>query len=374
MRLNFDKCTVFLRNQQLVKLAHRYIGETTSKVFEALLESFESFLLRCYDPMDSSTALQSPFESTETGMLYSTAQNIIKYLEPGLDLNIGLPLATTTNGVNGHVSSNNDSRKHVSKQPSSSTADNDNDSDTPINPLKRKAPDQTEADSVLKLEGHLKLLQSDPRHFVIRRSSGWTVPFKALTRTLMQAEIETTITARFGPVSARLIRILHTTYAADEKALAASAILKPKEVRATTNALLAAGLLATQEIPRDSNRTTNRLLWLYAYDPAAARRALLADAFRAMTRLLRRADAESGRVAPLLLKAERTDVVGHEEKYLTQEERRELMRLSETEMDLLASVGRIDDLVACLRDFAPLDDPFVGNRTRPEGDEMDDDE
>jgi DNA-directed RNA polymerase III subunit RPC3 len=374
MRLNFDKCIVLLRNQQLVKLAHRYIGEITSKVFEALLESLEPFLIRCYDPLDSPLSLHSPFESTARGRVYSSTQKISRYLEPGIDLNTGLPPTATTNGINGHVSSNHDSKKGLQKQTSNTTAENDEDSDVPINPLKRKLPEPNRTDTIQQLEAHLKLLQNDPRHFVTPRSTGWTVPFKALTRTLIQAEIETTITTRFGPVAARLIRILHATYSTDEKHLASTAILKPKEVRATTSALLAAGLLSTQEIPRDSNRTTNRLMWLYAYEPAVARRTLLAEAYRAMARLLRRADSESARIRPLLLKAERTDVVGHEEKYLSQEERRELMRLSETEMDLLASIGRIDDLVACLRDFAPLEDPYIGNRTRPEGEELEEEE
>jgi hypothetical protein len=57
---------------------------------------------------------------------------------------------------------------------------------------------------------------------------------------------------------------------------------------------------------------------------------------------------------------------------LTDAERRELEKFAMVEMEILGMVGRIDDVVACLRDFAPINDPYVGNRTRPpqeDGDE-----
>jgi DNA-directed RNA polymerase III subunit RPC3 len=366
MRINFEKCAVVLRNQQLVKLVYRYIGETTSKVFEALLRSLENKLIRCWDPLDTDVMLFSSEEYDFREYLVSP-QTILKYLDPDVDLNSGLSLHQTTNGINGHPH-HQKAKAPIINGTIGTTPDKES---TPS--LKRKAP-TTSSELTFKILSHLKLLERDPRHFVVFTSGSWTVPFKSLTRLLIQHEIETTITARFGPVCARLIRILHATHSTDEKALASAAILKQKEVRAATNALLAAGLLATHEIPRDSNRTTNRLLWLYAYDPIAVRTRLLRDSYAAMLRLLRRADVEKERVGGLLVKAERTDVVGKEDEYLTVEERRELWKVGEKELDMLGHVGRIDDLVACLRDFAPLRDPHVGNRTRPEGEVVDEEE
>jgi DNA-directed RNA polymerase III subunit RPC3 len=365
MRINFEKCTVLLRNQQLVRLAYRYIGETTSKVFQALLRSIENKLVRCWDPLDSDVRLFSREENNSKQFLVSP-ETILKYLDPDLDLNNGLYSQPTMNGVNGH--SQLQKPKAPTTNGNTSTAEKES-----IPSLKRKASANSN-ELTFKIISHLKILERDPRRFVIFVEGKWTVPFKSLTRLLIQHEIENTITARFGPVSARLIRILHKNHSTDEKALASAAILKPKEVRAATNALLAAGLLATHEIPRDSNRTTNRLLWLYAYDPISVRARLIRDSYAAMLRLLRRADVEKERMSGLLQKAERTDVVGKEDIYLTSDERRELWKVREMEMDLLGHVGRIDDLVACLRYFAHLKDPYIGNRPRPEAELVEEEE
>jgi DNA-directed RNA polymerase III subunit RPC3 len=289
-------------------------------------------------------------------------------MDPTTQLNVGLASTPLTNGVNGHAPPHiNSVKSRPNKKSAVDPASDGNDSDAPTNPLKRKHTEiHNTKSSVQAIISHLELLAAGPRKFVIQTHYGWSVPFKTLTRTLIHHEILNTITARFGPLSSRIIRILHTNYSCDEKTLAQAAILKAKEVRATTTTLLAAGLLATQEVPRDSNRTTNRLLWLYSYSPVAARKALLTDSYRAMLRLMRRLEAEKARWRPLLEKSERLDVIGHEDKYLTAGERRELQQMAEREVEILAAVARIDDLVACLRDFAPLQDPFIGNRRRPE--------
>jgi DNA-directed RNA polymerase III subunit RPC3 len=218
---------------------------------------------------------------------------------------------------------------------------------------------------MLQLEAHLRLLQSDPRSFVKQTGREWTVPFRTLTRYLIQHTIEDTIAARHGTLHSRLIRILLKNYTTDEKTLATLAIVKQKELRGLTNTLLQAGLLEMQEIPRDNNRATNRLSWLWVYNPIRARKQLISDSYRAMSRLLRRAEVEKSKIAQAIDKSERTDVVGNEDKYLNAGEREALAQWQEVEGRLLSMVGRIDELVAILRDFSPVDDALVGNRERP---------
>jgi DNA-directed RNA polymerase III subunit RPC3 len=332
-----------MRNKQLTRLAHRYAGDTSAKLFEALIHSLDGYIHRCYDPYERPSNLLSNKEPDVFPRISSTIPTIIEHLDPpDIDLNQGLPGGAVSNGVNGH-------HKPTDIQ------------------LKRKYTDEIR---VAKAKSHLDLLaRIKPRFVNPQSSSTWNIPFKNLTRQLIQEEIENTVTARLGPVASRIIRILHRNFSSDEKFLAHEAILKPKEVRATTNALIAAGLVSTHEIPRDVNRTTNRLLWLYAYDSAKARKSLITDSYRTMLRLLKRIESERKAIQALIDKSERADVIGKEKELLSADELKQLDRFTSVEKGILANIGRVDDLVACLRDFAPVDDPYVGNRRRAGDDE-----
>jgi DNA-directed RNA polymerase III subunit RPC3 len=358
VQANFEKCNLVLRNQQLIKLAHRYIGENTSKVFGALLSVLEDRMLRCHDPLDFDVEDDSFDDPTPKDAFLISPHAILNCLDPEIDLDVGLGLGPITNGVNGHSSSGPIDVSDNS--PSGSDSD-----DGPVNRTRATTLSNTSDTRLSKIDAHLQILQSDPRHFVNKIGRKWTVPFRTITRILIQHEVENTITARFGTLASRLVRILLKNYSTEEKTLASLAILKPKEVREVTNTLLQAGLLETQEIPRDNNRATNRLTWLYVYNPSQARKRLLNDSYRAMARLLRRAEVEKAKIAPVIEKAERTDVVGKEDRYLNVAEKTALENWKDVEGRLLNVVDRIDELVACLRDFSPINDAFVGNRQQP---------
>jgi DNA-directed RNA polymerase III subunit RPC3 len=332
-----------MRNQQLTRLAHKYAGDTTAKLFEALIHSLDGHIHRCYDPYEHPSALLSNREPDVYPRISSTIPTIIEHLDPpDIDLNQGLPGGAVSNGINGH-------HKPTDVQ------------------LKRKYTDEIRAARAKK---HLDLLVRIKPKFVNPQSSTtWNIPYKSLTRELIQEEIENTVTARLGPVASRIIRILHQRFSSDEKFLAHEAILKTKEVRATTNALIASGLVSTHEIPRDVNRTTNRLLWLYAYDSSKARKTLITDSYRTMLRLLKRIESERKSIQTLIDKSEREDVVGKEKELLSADELKHLDRFAVVEKGILAHIARVDDLVACLRDFSPIDDPFIGNRRRAGDDE-----
>ena len=311
---NFDKCNLILRNQQLVKLAHRYIGETTSKVFAALVRELEDRMIRCYDTLEPEEEELDPSEeatSIEALDVYLVSPHaILRALDPKLDLSVGLHGELPSNGVNGHTLS-----RPVAI---SDDEDSDTEDDGPVNRRRPVPPNSRETSDrrMLQLESHLHLLQRDPRHFVKQSGRDMDRPFRTLTRYLVQHSIEDTISARHGTLATRIVRILLQNYSTEERTLASLAILKPKEVRAVTNTLLQAGLLETQEIPRDNNRATNRLTWLFAYNPIRARKQLISDSYRAMSRLLRRAEVEKSKIAQAIDKSERTDVVGNEDKYL----------------------------------------------------------
>jgi DNA-directed RNA polymerase III subunit RPC3 len=350
VKLNFEKCSVILRNLQLTNYAHRYLGETTSKVFRAVLHALESHVTRCFDPLgdvewDDNEPTKTPCPSL---------QSILRYIPEDVDLSDGLPETAQNNVVNGHTPS--------APVAISSSSDSDSDSDIGTNhqPAQKKQLKRG-ADAIFLVEKHLRLLERDPRGFVKQvDNNGWSVPFRQLTRSMIQYEIENTIAAQYGQLAARIIRILQRNLSNDEKGLAIAAVIKPKDVRSLTNTLLAAGMIETQEIPRDTNRTTNRLLWLYAYTPEKARKQITVDSYRAMSRFLRRLEIEKTEYSASIDKSERTDVIGHEDQYLNEKDKEMLDRWNKKEQVILGQISRIDDLVACMRDFAPLDDPYIG--------------
>jgi DNA-directed RNA polymerase III subunit RPC3 len=336
LRVNFEKASVFSRNAQLVMLAEKYIGETTSKVYEAVLRSQERVISRCWDDLETSAELQGIEEPAPQHEWVSTA-HILKHLDPSVkledDLNY-LPQTTLTNGINGI-------NGHAS--PSSSEDDDD-------------PPDR-----ISLLEKHLNLLVNNPRPFLqaVRRGS-YTVPYKTLTRFFIQNTIEQHVTARFGTMATRIIRILDKHGAQDEKFLAQMGILKPKETRTLSNILLKSGFIYTQEVPRDANRTTNRILWLYAYDPRRVRQQLLRDTYVAMRNLLQRISTEKRSFERVLKKAEQND--GSEETRLNETEMEQVKVFRAREERLLAMLGRLDDFASSIgNEVSPLEDISVGS-------------
>jgi DNA-directed RNA polymerase III subunit RPC3 len=70
-----------------------------------------------------------------------------------------------------------------------------------------------------------------------------------------------------------------------------------------------------------------------------------------MVRILQRIAYEREKIEFTLTKAERSDVVGNEEKWLSTRELDDLRKWKEVQEKLLLQLFREDDLVATLRDF-----------------------
>lgn len=203
----------------------------------------------------------------------------------------------------------------------------------------------------------LEMLRQHPLRFVDRttpdRDTKWRVNFPALSRTLIQREIEAYIQSRFGPVAARIVRFLKAKGRIEEKTVAGLLLLPHREVRYHCDAMHQAGILEIQEVPRDNIRTIKSSFWLWFYDQDRTRRDLLHNVYRTMSRLLQRLKVERGEVQSVLQKAERSDVKGHEDEYLSETERNALNTWNMKEGKILVELLRLDDTVAVLRDFTP---------------------
>lgn len=333
-----------LRNQQLVGFAAAHLGASTAKVYSRLLECMEERIPRCFDEL---VLFDDRLEERDACPTVTTLQ-VSKCIDPNVDLGFG----DNDDDVGGGEEDPDGSNVRTMNGFSHKLKDERRDSgfSTPQTPLTPASKEQLSA-----VERHIKLLAEDPRRFVTwagsRGRGEWRVDFRSLVTQLMQREIESIITSRFGPLASRIIRVLHAKGKLDEKQLSTLGLLKQKDIRCTLTAMQEVGLVDIQEVPKDNSRQPAKTIYLWFYDQSRCRALILDDTYKAMARLLQRARVEKEKIRSVIDKAERTDVVGREDQFLNREERNALARWRDTEEKLLRQLNRQDELVALLRDF-----------------------
>lgn len=206
-----------------------------------------------------------------------------------------------------------------------------------------------------QIEQHMALLAEHNRNFCSKKGTRgkgeWRVNFPVLSRWMQRNEIEALISARFGSIATRIVRMLNARGKLDEKQVANFTLLRQKDIRSIMAEMHEAGFLEAQEVPKDNSRQPSRTLFLWYFDPDRCRQLLLTTTYKAQARLIQRMKFEKDEVAAVVQKAERTDVVGNEEELLTASDRATLRRWREFEEKLLTQMARQDDLVALMRDF-----------------------
>ncbi|KAI9775081.1 MAG: RNA polymerase III subunit C82 [Geoglossum umbratile] len=371
IRVNHEKFTVAFRNQELVNLSEKRIGSATALVYAELLQRLEAKTDRCRDEL---APVGVPDEE-EDGPSISTLE-LSATLNKEIDLfnSIGkVPTAKIDARAQKFPANRRKRRRLESNADAAGSAeDEDEDESGGASGVGSDSDDHwgdedfgvsAAGDSIAKdqksrmaeIKKHLQLLAEDSYRFVrlvgSRGLGEWTVDFGALTTILKQTELESIITERFDGIATRLVRILNEKGKLDEKQVSNISLLKQKETRAALTSLYESGFIQLQEVPRDANRQPSRTIYLWYFDVESCRQLVLQDCYKAMARCLQRANAEKGKMRPLLAKAERTDVVGREEHYLSKIERAALQSWKEKEERLLGQVTRLDRLVGIFRDY-----------------------
>lgn len=331
IKVNYEKCNVALRSQALERQVARSIGEITAKVYSALLVLLERKVARCYDN------LEEYFEPAdeEAAQPSSTTLEIADTLDPSVDLSSTI-----------------------------ATMDDDfYDDDDPVPVKKEKTIDRELASMAARnkqldlVEQHMAIIAEHPHKFATKvstRGKGeWRVNFPALVRWLQRNEVESVINTRFGSVSTRIVRMLSAKGRLDEKQVATFSFLRQKDIRSILTEMHEAGFVEAQEVPKDNSRQPSRALYLWYFDPERCKQQLLANTYKAQARLIQRMQFEQDEVQHSVRKAERLDVVGHEDEILTQQDKQNLRQWREYEEKLLTQLARQDDLVALMRDFLP---------------------
>ncbi|KAI5280131.1 RNA polymerase III subunit C82, partial [Ascosphaera aggregata] len=315
IRPNYQKLDVALRNIAILQFAREKTTEPTAKVYASLLSRIETRTITC-------RAREEPVPEGEEAEQYSTAvslQTVIDDLEASGEVdNLG--------GVFGDPGAK-------------STAEDE---------LQSRV-------RAYQVEQHLSFLAQEPYLFTTRNiSSGilsYAVEFRHLARSLRRLEIERLVSSQFGSIAVRIIRILSAKGKLDEKRLQEVSLISTRDLRIVLGQLEAAGWLELQEVPRDAQRQPARTLYLWFFDADRVVSNLIETCYKSMARLFTRLGVERKKVRGLLEKTERSDVRGNEDRYLSQGELEALDRWKKKEHLFLGSIGRLDALIAVLRDY-----------------------
>lgn len=404
LRVNHEKFAILIRNQHLVALVEESIGPTTAKVYAELLRSAEPQLRKCKNELGF---IDDDEEQIDFATIPQVSMDEIGHsLHDFPDLADALGRVEDPNKINLHPldhpkkvkrrkesdqsdrdeamaegsassdesdDSSDDSKSNISgvdHDSGSSKADDDDYS----NNRKHKTPDTTpdttpkmkDPESPLHtLRQHLILLAEHAHQFLIpvgptfTASDKWAIPYPLLSRTLLQDSLLNITTTRFGSLAGRLFRILSSSPdptafppKLDEKALVLLSLIPQKPMRTLLHSMHRAGHIELQELPKDGNQRrpgTTNFFWFF--DAERMRKRVLEETYKSMANLIRRAGVEREAVRGVVEKSERTDVVGREEELLGEEELGALKEWRAREERLWGEVGRLDELVAVLRDF-----------------------
>lgn len=209
----------------------------------------------------------------------------------------------------------------------------------------------------LVIRSHLLLLtEGDPKLATIHRGThrapeSWSVDFQQMGKELRELLMFGIIKARYSLNALRLVNILREKGKFEQKPLQQSALLNTKTVHQLLSSLHTAGYVDIQEIPKDSTRAPNKTIYLWFFDANRCLTRMLEDAYSAMARTLKRVAVEKKRHENIIQKSERTDVAGNEDEMLSDREKKELAEWRDNHERLMAELGRLDDVVLCLRDF-----------------------
>lgn len=385
LRINHDKFAVVTRNQRLVELADKSIGTTTSKVYAEILRKLEAKMLQC---KEETRSFEDPDERDMNSLPQVSTQELAALLQDSTDFagaigqvdpdKIDLTVFDHPKKLRRKASADSDRPMEITVVDDVSSDEDEDEIDynsdkseivsdaeslpsslsitppsktttTSLAATKRGAFSALRPHLLLLCEHHHRFLHHIPR--TLSTPENWAVDFSVLSTTLLDITLAQTISARFGPQATRLVNILAARGKLDEKTLTALGLINQKTMRSLLTAMHQSGYLQLQEIPRENNRQPSRTLYLWAWDADRARAKLLEECYATIAKLVRRARVEREQVRETVEKASRTDVVGREDEFLGEGERRALEEWRAREERIWGEVGRLDEVVGIVRDF-----------------------
>jgi DNA-directed RNA polymerase III subunit RPC3 len=386
IRINHKKCTVLLRNFQLVEAAKNKLGDTTSQVYAELLRYLEKKIPKCEHGMT---------EDEDQSRPSATIKDVASSLSKSVNVALGIGKTNGEDPKPGQIAgvklgsppvnrkrkagdlegseSEDEDEPAVNGTANSHEVDQDRDdiiADAPaVKAPKRpkvtfqdKLPKQdgyhNKEERIFHIKNHLALLEDDKYGFVkkegINGHGEWSVNFQKVIRNIQEAEIDKLVLEMFGPAGHRLVRMLRQLGKLDEKQLKDTTLMKQKDIRTKLAEMQLSGWVDIQEIPKDASRgaNNNRVIFLWFFDNDRCSTLVLDYTYKSMSRLLQRLDVERRRAKSVLELTHRSDVRDKPpEEYLAPAQQNELYAFRDREDMLLGELGRLDEIVGIFKDY-----------------------
>lgn len=331
---NPDKFLVIARNNELVKLAEERCGKTAAEAYRQCLSKYVGRLHSCS-------------QETSPGAEFNiTSMEIAKTIDPRLD---GL----RPRGRGQKSQSPRPQSKRVKTEDGyTETGNYDENDDQEDEQMQEELTGVALATAVSK---QMQILAASPLKFVqnvgTKGGGEWYVNFKEATEALRGARYEQIIQWKYGRVAKRLLRAVKDKGKVDEKLLTNIALLPVKEILNHLHDLHSVGALDVQELPRTADRAASRTIFLWHHRANRAYSLITQDIYKSLSRCFERVAAERAKLPILLSKLQREDVKGHEDEFLTEQEKSDLKGLRSREEKLLVQMNRLDGMIRVFRDY-----------------------
>lgn len=417
VRVNFSKCHTMLRNQRLEKLAHRFHGPVTGAVYGALVRTVEGKVVPKPDTMKPRKVVEDEegddCDDDDETLPSATDFEVMKNLDESIDLASTVKGAYSMNKLPNGVGGCRSKPQTVDDEEARVTIKEEDHSDDEHDSGVNGFTPMKQQNGRLKLVSmHLDLLAEHSKPFLVRdrRRNESRVNFDAITRTVIQTELDAMVYARFSKplkmdkkakedlasrrasreaeeareeeaeaqsgkpkkekkkkkrepnyemlhkIAPRVVRMLREKGKLEEKQISTMCMMHANDVRAILTLLQFHGICDVQEVPKDGTRQPSRTTYLWCLEEQKVQDQYLDRTYHAISRTLQRVRFErEGKYKAVIEKAERADVRGREQELLSPGEKKLLQAWRDVEEQLMVQISRLDDLVALLRDFGGND-------------------
>lgn len=211
------------------------------------------------------------------------------------------------------------------------------------------------------VRSYASVLAQDQSGLISKRDDVYMVDTNRAMGLCRTLSLEQYVTNRFGSPHARLFRLLNSMKHVEREQITRLGMVGSfKDTKIMLNQLFRAGLVTTQEIPKQTDRTPSHCHYVWSSNVAAACSELTLTTIASMANLYCRHALEQHTHARLLSKSQHVGRGGGEiEDYRTAAEKALAAKVSRGLDKLDRAILQMDDFVMRLRDFDETDLPLV---------------
>ncbi|RKF65850.1 DNA-directed RNA polymerase III subunit rpc3 [Erysiphe neolycopersici] len=380
VRVNFEKCTVFLRSQKLVVTVNDRIGKTTSLIYKEALRILEGKIPRC----QTIPHIDGIVEDEETPVF--TTSELVAAIGNQFNPSNGIAGISDDGKTIRKSEKTPRSRTHSKKAEFDQNSSSDDNESEGMNSESNHGYDMNlglnnsyndprkfksylvmikslrsdilggSEKNIQHIKDHLMLLAADEYKFLRKCGNAgmgeWTVNFKEIVSHMREEELDTVLLEAYGSSGHRLVRILRKIGKLDEKQLPNIALMKQKDVRTKLAELQMAGIVDIQEVPKDASRSIYRTIYLWYFDSKRTSEIFIENIYKILSQVLQRLNAEREKDEEVLKLIQRSDVRDQNpEEYLDKDQLSQLASYQDREEVLMTQISRLDELVGIFRDY-----------------------